>query len=119
MKQRHIPVLLALALIVGACAHRDAIISRTTAGIDAAYRVFQVEDERIQMRIVEDAPDKEAMLERLRAHRAKRDKVNDAFVAAYAGVAAAALSKSDLSMSRLAQLAFQAYEAYRAWRRLP
>jgi hypothetical protein len=113
MKPRY--ALLALALILGACAHRDAIITRTTAGIDAAYHVFQLEDERVQMRIVADAPDKDTMLERLRAHRAKRDRVNTAFVAAYGAVAAAALSKSDLNMSRLAKLAFLAYEAYREW----
>jgi hypothetical protein len=114
MKLRHATIL-ALALILGACAHRDAIITRTTAGIDAAYRVFQSEDERVQTKIVDAAPDKDTMLTRLRAHRTARDQVNDAFVAAYGAVAAAAMSKTDLNMSRLAKLAFLAYEAYREW----
>lgn len=103
-------------LLVAACGtSRDAVLVRTTAGVDAAFAAFKAEDERLQMRIVDGAATRPEAEVKLKEHRAARDKVNHAFVGAYAGIAAAALSPSDATTARMVTLALAAMDAAKGW----
>jgi hypothetical protein len=94
---RHrIPIVVVLALAAGAaCASRDAALSRTMAGIDAAARVLATADAAAQQRIVEEATSEADGRARLGVYRARRAQVEAAFVVAYAAVAAASIDLTE------------------------
>lgn len=109
-----IPIL--FVLLLAACAtSKDAVLTRTLAGLDAAHASFVSLDERRQTEIKDNAATLEEGKAALAAHRRTRNKITDAFVAAYGAVAVAALEPSDANMGRLVALTVAAVTALRGW----
>lgn len=112
MLQRRILPLLLLA----ACAtSKDAVLTRTLAGLDAAHSAFEAMDTRRQADIVERATSLADGKAALLAYRGKRDKIEDGFIAAYAAVGLASVQLSDLTIARLIQISTEAIVAFRGW----
>lgn len=113
---RHrIPILFCLALVAACATSKDAVLTRTLAGLDAAHVSFVSLDEQRQAEIVEHASTLDEGKAALAAHRKARNKITDAFVAAYGAVAVAALEPSDANMARLVALAVAAVTALKGW----
>ncbi len=111
--------LVVFALLFVACAGvtRDAVLSRTMAGLQAADKAFVAKDDQIQMDIVASAHDEGDGRNMLAQYRVgPRAKVVAAFTVAYTAVATASV---DLTEASLANLVHAAAEAVRALKELP
>lgn len=109
------PILFVLALVAACATSKDAVLTRTLAGLDAAHTAFEAMDTRRQADLVERAQTMAEGKAALASHRARRDKVEDGFIAAYSALALASLERSDLNLGRLVQLATEAIVAFRGW----
>lgn len=110
------PILFVLALVAACATSKDAIISRTLAGVDAAHAAFEAMDARREADIVAAATSHADGEAKLTAHRKVTDKIEDGFIAAWSAIALASLDRSDANLGRMVQLATEAMVAFRGWR---
>lgn len=113
MQRRHAPILFLLAALAS-CAGRDALLSKTLAGVNAGRDAFSSYDKDHQAEIVEANTSREAGLAALNEYRAARAKVSIAFVAAYGAIAAASTDLTDESLTKAAFAARDLIKALRA-----
>lgn len=103
-----------VAVTAAGCAGRDALLSKTLAGVNAARDGFAPYDKDHQAEIVEAAKTREEGVAALSDYRAKRNKVTVAFVAAYGAIAAASVDLTDESLTKAAFAARDLVSALRA-----
>lgn len=94
-----IPALLLLAALAG-CAGRDALLSRTTVGLNASEKIFAAYDKHEQDEIVTKASSAEAGRAALAEYRVVQTKIKVAFVAAYTAVSLASVDLNDASLQK-------------------
>jgi len=125
MKTRSVHVLAMVATLLCACASRNAILTRTVAGLDAARASFSVQEDKawqrqIMIGAIDGAPDRATAeaeaVAKLDAFRAARDKVLVAIEVAYAAVFAASLDASDINMERLLAASAAVFALYQDMR---
>jgi hypothetical protein len=123
MRSSRTSIALCLALLAACAGGRDATLSRTLAGLDAARHAFHSADiasqEAIPAEVAARGGTREEAEAALRSHRARRDKVSIAFVAAYTAVATAALEPGDELVEQAYQTAAAALRAAREMGMLP
>lgn len=106
------PALILFALALVACAtSRDAVLSRTLAGLQAADKAFVAHDAELQAEIVAKAESEADGRRELAEYRVRRDKVTAAFIVAYTAVATASVDLTEDSLVQLVRAAAQAIAA--------
>lgn len=116
MKPRRISLaaVVVIALIASACAGRDALLSRTIAGVNAGRDAFVPYDAAKQAAIVDAAPSHDAGAAALADYRKARRPVELAMVAAYGAIAVASVDLSEAALTSAAKAAADFISALRA-----
>ena len=89
---------LVLLFLAGCAASKDAVLSRSLAGVEAAEKAFLAYDKAHQGGLVDAATSREQGEKSLADYRAQRDKVVAALVASYGAIAVASTDGSDASL---------------------
>ena len=97
MRHAHAFVLV-LLFLAGCAASKDAVLSRSLAGVEAAEKAFLAYDKAHQGGLVDSATSREQGEKSLADYRAQRDKAAAALVAAYLAIAVASTDGSEASL---------------------
>lgn len=100
-----IGLLLIVAVAIAACgaSARQTALKSTLIAVNATSEAFVKWDGERQLQIVDKATTREEATVNLTTHRAKRDKVVDAFVIIYRLIATASALEDDHSLNSLAK----------------
>lgn len=115
MKRALVVALVAATFACGPSA-RERALSYTLAGLNGARSGFVVFDEVAQTHIVDQATSLESGEAALKAYRAQREPVMQAFMIAYSALAAASVDMSVANIAEAAARAKDLYEAVKAFK---